>query len=137
LLLLMTACAPYGIKHLMGRHGFAIDYNFQPENLCKPGISPRIYLKNVPRATRMLEVKITDADRPDVHHGEAVLSFTGFDIIRAAALRNYVAPCPKPEQILNYVIRVSALDSNGKVISIAEIVRECHGSELTDQSSKL
>jgi hypothetical protein len=88
-------------------------------------------------ATRMLEVKITDADRPDVHHGEAVLSFTGFDIIRAAALRNYVAPCPKPEQILNYVIRVSALDSNGKVISIAEIVRECHGSELTDQSSKL
>lgn len=134
--LLLSACAPRGIKGLMGRGGFAIDYNWQEENLCEGGISPRIYLNHVPRATRMLEIVIVDIDQPDAHHGEAVLAYTGYDIIRSATLKNYMAPCPRPQQIARYLIRVSALDGNGQVISIAEAVRECWGSELRDQRAE-
>lgn len=135
LALLLSACASPGIGRMMGRGGFAIDFQWQDENLCEQGISPRIYLDHVPRGTCMLEVSITDIDRPDVAHGEAVLSFTGFDIIRSAALRNYNPPCPRPQQVLRLVIRVSALDSSGQLISMAEAVRECWGSELQDKSS--
>ena len=135
-ILLITACAPRGIKGLMGRGGFAIDYNWEEENLCERGFSPRIYLNHVPKTTRMLEIQISDIDKPDVHYGEAVLPFTGYDIIRSATLRNYTAPCPKPQQVLNLIVRVTALDSSGKVISIAEAVRECWGEESKDHNSR-
>jgi phosphatidylethanolamine-binding protein (PEBP) family uncharacterized protein len=79
-------------------------------------VSPRIIVRDVPPATRRFRVELVDIDSVMSRHGGGEVEAPPNGVIPAGALKSYRGPCPS-QQSIEYELRVSALDGEGRVIA--------------------
>ena len=102
-----------------------LDYKWTTINLCRSGVSPRIFLKGVPEGTVKLRVRVKDLHVPDYNHGGGTIKYYGSGEIAQGALLNYRGPCPPIGRPHRYVIYITALNSSGKTIGTGKKIVPC------------
>jgi phosphatidylethanolamine-binding protein (PEBP) family uncharacterized protein len=79
--------------------------------------SPEFQLRDVPRGTAKLDLRMTDLMAPSFQHGGGVVAYTGQAGIPCGAINGgYVGPSPPKGQVHTYRWTIQALDASGKVL---------------------
>jgi phosphatidylethanolamine-binding protein (PEBP) family uncharacterized protein len=112
--LLAAACstpqqAPRGAPEL------GIEFTWRDVPPCS-NVSPRIVVRDAPAAARRFRVELIDVDSMMSRHGGGELDAPPGGVIPPGALKSYRGPCPS-QQSIEYELRVSALDAEGRVIA--------------------
>ncbi len=126
MMIIVTGCSTAKVGFSIDPGTIGIEFSFKRENMCF-GPSPQITLSNLPEGVKDIRASLRDLDHPGADHGGGtVKNFTG-TVLSAGALEAYQGPCPSMSEHrrFHYVLKVEALDANGKVIATGQAMREC------------
>ena len=93
-----------------------ISYVIEGKHKCG-GVSPAITITHVPSGTERIKVEMKDLDVPSFNHWNNTFKYEG-DLAEGKGV-NYYGPCP-PSGKHTYRVTVTALDSQGKILSSAK-----------------
>ena len=65
----------------------SVDFAWQASDRCSSQ-SPAIRVKNIPAATKTLQIKLKDRDVPNWNHGGGTVAYDGSGVIPAGALQD-------------------------------------------------
>ncbi|MBC2737194.1 MAG: phospholipid-binding protein [Desulfobacteraceae bacterium] len=100
----------------------SVDFAWQASDRCSSQ-SPVIRVKNIPAATKTLQIKLKDRDVPTWNHGGGTVAYDGSDVIPAGALQDgYNGPCP-PSGSHRYQFTVKAIDAAGVIVGTGQQTR--------------
>ena len=89
------------------------------------GASPEFQLRDVPKGTTSLDLRMRDLMVPSYPHGGGSVSYRGEASIPCGSLSgSYRGPSPPPGQLHTYRWTVKALDASGKPLATATSERK-------------
>lgn len=91
-----------------------------PTKKCFDSKSPPIKLSGVPAGTTRLDIRMTDLDAPNFHHGGGKVDYAGNAALAYGAF-TYKGPCPPSRH--KYKFTIKALDAKGKTLATANAAK--------------
>ena len=101
---------------------FAADFTWDGTGKCFEPKSPPFKISNAPEGTKTLRFNLVDLDFTSFAHGGGTVAYDGGGTVAQGAFI-YRGPCPPVGQH-HYEWTVEALDSGGKVLATAKVMKE-------------